>query len=678
MDIQQTDPYAAYGGQTAPPVATAPAPAPASNPTATQGAATGTSDDPYAVYGGQTAPAPAPANSGLHLSDEQIQQAAANPANQKMMADRMKQQDQAPAGSEKDAGYWHGVWESTLGPVFEEARAKQKTMEKMSIGDRLGASFKDAIEHTPDVMLYDLTKNAISQAYEEGKKAAHHAHQSLSEGAEAVKSLASGDTTSANMHGRNASGELLQAEGHGLAAAVPIVGPAAAKAGEDIGKGKIKEGLGEGSGVLAQVVLPELAEEGTAALASRVTKNASKTAELSAAEEAAAKARQTAAEANETATKASADAEAGKPALEAQRAAERTANQAQARTTIANSARGSAENTLDTINKTRGEVKGSKPIDTKAEAANVQSFGDAADVIQKNAKQIYDKLDEVSNGGFTNLREVMKANKQAIYQGDKNAPILQARLEKDMDALFEKHADAVGPNDLKAASAAWRTSKVLEDLHGAVEKSIAGAPESIATRAGTPREVIGAQLNKRLNKLLENTPQADLENAIGKDGVDNLYRVADLTSTPAKTAKLVDVATNVAKQLKLEAKAKDAAAATAEAKAAALRPPKSSLATTAKSVVSNVATKSAASATGAAVAHAVGIDSRLGAAAGVMVEQGTRAVLQRMLVSPRVGKLLHDAASVGASAKTYAPLITLAMRQEAEANNETRKKAGKK
>lgn len=47
--------------------------------------------------------------------------------------------------------------------------------------------------------------------------------------------------------------------GHGLAGALPIVGPAAAKAGEDIGKGEIAKGLGEGAGLIGSVVAPEIA-----------------------------------------------------------------------------------------------------------------------------------------------------------------------------------------------------------------------------------------------------------------------------------------------------------------------------------------------------------------------------------------------------------------------------------
>lgn len=50
--------------------------------------------------------------------------------------------------------------------------------------------------------------------------------------------------------------------GHGIAAALPILGPSAAKAGEDIGAGKTAYGLGEATGLVGQVVAPELARRG--------------------------------------------------------------------------------------------------------------------------------------------------------------------------------------------------------------------------------------------------------------------------------------------------------------------------------------------------------------------------------------------------------------------------------
>lgn len=55
------------------------------------------------------------------------------------------------------------------------------------------------------------------------------------------------------------AGRYLEAQGHGLAALLPIVGPAAANAGEQIGSGDIAGGLGTAAGILAPMALPPVA-----------------------------------------------------------------------------------------------------------------------------------------------------------------------------------------------------------------------------------------------------------------------------------------------------------------------------------------------------------------------------------------------------------------------------------
>jgi hypothetical protein len=54
-------------------------------------------------------------------------------------------------------------------------------------------------------------------------------------------------------------GRYSEAVGHGMAAVTPLVGPAAAEAGEKIGAGDIAGGLGEGVGLIAGVVAPRVA-----------------------------------------------------------------------------------------------------------------------------------------------------------------------------------------------------------------------------------------------------------------------------------------------------------------------------------------------------------------------------------------------------------------------------------
>jgi hypothetical protein len=65
-------------------------------------------------------------------------------------------------------------------------------------------------------------------------------------------------------------GNLIEGGGHALAAAIPILGPAAAQAGEKIADGQIMEGLGEGAGLVAGVLAPSAASKAAGAVAPRV------------------------------------------------------------------------------------------------------------------------------------------------------------------------------------------------------------------------------------------------------------------------------------------------------------------------------------------------------------------------------------------------------------------------
>jgi hypothetical protein len=62
-------------------------------------------------------------------------------------------------------------------------------------------------------------------------------------------------------------GNLIEGGGHALAAAIPILGPAAAQAGEKIADGQIMEGLGEGAGLVLGALTPRVAGNKTAAVA---------------------------------------------------------------------------------------------------------------------------------------------------------------------------------------------------------------------------------------------------------------------------------------------------------------------------------------------------------------------------------------------------------------------------
>lgn len=66
-------------------------------------------------------------------------------------------------------------------------------------------------------------------------------------------------------------GHYSEAIGHGAAGALPVIGPAAAQAGEEIGKGDVAGGVGHGLGLVGSIVAPELLPKAVKKIGTAVT-----------------------------------------------------------------------------------------------------------------------------------------------------------------------------------------------------------------------------------------------------------------------------------------------------------------------------------------------------------------------------------------------------------------------
>lgn len=69
----------------------------------------------------------------------------------------------------------------------------------------------------------------------------------------------------------NVSDRLLSAGGHVAAGLLPLIGPAAARSGEQIGNGDVAGGLGSGAGLITSMLMPEIVR-GTTRTAGRIVK----------------------------------------------------------------------------------------------------------------------------------------------------------------------------------------------------------------------------------------------------------------------------------------------------------------------------------------------------------------------------------------------------------------------
>jgi hypothetical protein len=171
-----------------------------------------------------------------------------------------------------------------------------------------------------------------------------------------------------------------------------------------------------------------------------------------------------------------------------------------------------------------------EPIDSEAESQGVRSFGDAADKIREHAAPVFDRFDKVTNGQYTELRNLRDAAYRANdYAGVRNA-------ESAIDDLFKNTRGKVDRLDYRTAKTAWRTSKVLDAVHDAVSKSFNIADEGLAEDAGEWRGINGGSLMRGVNRLTTDYGRTAIEDVIGKDGLTGLTKIAARTQTPQRAA----------------------------------------------------------------------------------------------------------------------------------------------
>jgi hypothetical protein len=179
----------------------------------------------------------------------------------------------------------------------------------------------------------------------------------------------------------------------------------------------------------------------------------------------------------------------------------------------------------------------------KSEPVKAASFGDAAEQIKAAVQPTFKKLDTLSDGEFSAFQNKLKnataAERRATSMQDmETAQQAKADAQQGIDDLIKKHSSQFQPDELANAQAAWKDMKVLDKVHGYVEKAFS-APEDVANASKTvARNLSGTKLNAGLNQMLDKVPRADLERVLGADGVKNLYEIAELTKTPENLAKM--------------------------------------------------------------------------------------------------------------------------------------------
>jgi hypothetical protein len=331
----------------------------------------------------------------------------------------------------------------------------------------------------------------------------------------------------------------------------------------------------------------------------------------------------------------------GAEALKSQR-------QNDAQQSIRNIARESAENSLNRFNDANKGPVGitgeplNPPVDATGEARDVGTFGDAANKIRDAARPVYEQINEATGGKFNKLQSARASAMQAKdFDGYRSA-------DNKINEML-RNTPGVSPESLSAARSAWRDSKDLDRIHGAVEKAFNGIDEETAKLPGmSPRLLRGGTgdagaLQTRLGAILTG-PKAmkpeRIAELIGPDGLNGLYRASHLVSTPELRKATQDLAEEIARAMP-----------------APVKPESRSQTNTLRDVMTT-------SAVGAAMGHLTGVPY----AYAVPAANTARYVLRQMVTNPKIGELMEYAIDFGADKARAANVIAGALTRTANAH----------
>jgi hypothetical protein len=215
------------------------------------------------------------------------------------------------------------------------------------------------------------------------------------------------------------------------------------------------------------------------------------------------------------------------------------ANQEPAKRVIANVARDSAEPIVQKLSQKAPEA--------------ITSFKDAAEAVEKAAKPVFERLDELSNNEFqTASNELKSANQVArratsvsdLRDAEKAAADAQAKIDK----IFASSEGKIAPEDLKNARSAWKSKITLNRLGDAIDKAF-DMPQAASDISGAGRTLDLSKLQGRLNTAFSRIPKQDLETVLGRQGTSSLFELAKLGADPARAKTLGEIAVNIGNHL---------------------------------------------------------------------------------------------------------------------------------
>lgn len=187
------------------------------------------------------------------------------------------------------------------------------------------------------------------------------------------------------------------------------------------------------------------------------------------------------------------------------------------------------------------------PIDVPGALQNVRSFGDAGAQAHGAARDLYQMMDDVSEGQFNKLRDAEKSAQSVLWNPNSSAEAVDKaqndleEIQGKVNDLFDTHADQITPGDAQAARDLYREGIAYNQLHALVERMANGITLG-ETESGLPRVVAGN--NKLFEGFLSKGRNREVvTKLIGEGGIEDLKTMFQLTrdaNVARKTAKVMD------------------------------------------------------------------------------------------------------------------------------------------
>lgn len=339
------------------------------------------------------------------------------------------------------------------------------------------------------------------------------------------------------------------------------------------------------------------------------------------------------------------------PVPAAARYAKPTPTQAAGQKVYREAAQEAARPALEEIEAAAGKAEAVTPRTSVAEHLNrVHDFTGAADLVDEQAKAIYQKADALTGGKFKAANDEVRAAQKAAWR-DRGVEA-QERLAKAKGELEQIISDLKGPDsgsdqllkvkdgefatplggsmtpeEVAAARTAFRRGYVLRDVANTLDSSWSGMPGASA-RANAYRGFDGNQLMRGLQRLTRQMGRGGVENAIGAERLQNLERIAELNRTGQNRQKFGAAIDQVGRWMQ-----------------------------------SNGVRHVSWPVAGGALGEMTGAGWAVGATSGEAAYLASRKVMQAISANPKLGQYLTYAIDSGARPEYYAPMLGAMIQQ---------------